>query len=152
MAIEPVGPNFGHGPPWNIFPAMPSGNHQNISASTPLSLRGILSIPPCTPYSRLQEWCIYGIIYHYAPFLLRNSMVTFSGPNSTITTQGPKIQRPFWKEDSLTHQSGNPWRQSGDHSRTPTTWPCRSWVGNFIQNYSNGILRGYTVFQSVAKA
>ncbi|MBW0582309.1 hypothetical protein O181_122024 [Austropuccinia psidii MF-1] len=28
MAIEPVGPNFGHGPPWTIIPAMASGNHQ----------------------------------------------------------------------------------------------------------------------------
>ncbi|MBW0475370.1 hypothetical protein O181_015085 [Austropuccinia psidii MF-1] len=79
-------------------------------------------------------------------------MVTFSGPNSTIPNQGPKIQHPFSKEDSLTHQSGNPWQQSEDHSRTPTTWPCRSWDGNFTQDYSKVILRGYTVFQSVAKA
>ncbi|MBW0515801.1 hypothetical protein O181_055516 [Austropuccinia psidii MF-1] len=26
MAIEPVGPNFGHGPPWTIFPARFSSN------------------------------------------------------------------------------------------------------------------------------
>ncbi|MBW0575520.1 hypothetical protein O181_115235 [Austropuccinia psidii MF-1] len=56
---------------------------------------GTLFIPPCTPYSRLQEWCMYGIKYHYAPFLLSNSMVAFSGPNSMIPNQGPKIQRPF---------------------------------------------------------
>ncbi|MBW0481483.1 hypothetical protein O181_021198 [Austropuccinia psidii MF-1] len=59
---------------------------------------------------------------------------------------------PISKEDSLTHQSGNPWRQSEDHSRIPTTWPCRSWVGNFIQDYSKGILQVYTVFQLVVKA
>ncbi|MBW0502397.1 hypothetical protein O181_042112 [Austropuccinia psidii MF-1] len=28
-----------------------------------------------------QEWCIYGIIYNYAPFLIRNPMVTLSDPN-----------------------------------------------------------------------
>ncbi|MBW0483616.1 hypothetical protein O181_023331 [Austropuccinia psidii MF-1] len=59
---------------------------------------------------------------------------------------------PILKEDALANQSGNPWRQSEDHSRTPTTWPCRIWVGSFIQDYSKGILRGYTVFQSAAKA
>ncbi|MBW0592903.1 hypothetical protein O181_132618 [Austropuccinia psidii MF-1] len=58
---------------------------------------------------------------------------------------------PIPKEDSLTHQSGNLRRQSEDHSRIPITWPCRSWVGNLIQDYSKGILRGYTVFQSVFK-
>ncbi|MBW0554393.1 hypothetical protein O181_094108 [Austropuccinia psidii MF-1] len=112
MAIEPVGPIFGHVTPWTIIPA--TRGHQTSSASLSLSLRGILSIPPCTPYSRLQEWCIYGIIYHYAPFFLSNSMMTFSGPNPTISNQGPKIQCP--------------WRQSEDHSRIPITWPCRSLV------------------------
>ncbi|MBW0503117.1 hypothetical protein O181_042832 [Austropuccinia psidii MF-1] len=48
------------------------------------------------------------------------------------------------KEDFLTHQSGNPWQQSEDHSRIPITWPCRSWVVNFIQDYSKGhLLRLY---------
>ncbi|MBW0590874.1 hypothetical protein O181_130589 [Austropuccinia psidii MF-1] len=28
MAIEPIGPNFGHGPTWTIIPTMASGNHQ----------------------------------------------------------------------------------------------------------------------------
>ncbi|MBW0461662.1 hypothetical protein O181_001377 [Austropuccinia psidii MF-1] len=86
MAIEPVGPIFGHGPSWPL--------ETTSSGSTPFNLRGILSIPPCTLYSRLQEWCIYGIIYHYVPFLLSNSMVMFSGPNATIPNQGPKIQCP----------------------------------------------------------
>ncbi|MBW0584688.1 hypothetical protein O181_124403 [Austropuccinia psidii MF-1] len=98
MAIEPVGPIFGHGPPWTIIPAMASGNQQRppdqLSKHSP-QLKGNSFIPPCTPYSRLQEWCIYGIIYHYAPFLLSNSMVTFSVPNTTIPNQGLKIQRPF---------------------------------------------------------
>ncbi|MBW0559791.1 hypothetical protein O181_099506 [Austropuccinia psidii MF-1] len=78
---------------------MASGNDQRppdkLSSVLILNLSGILSIPPCTPYSRLQEWCIYGIIYPYAPFLFSNSMVKFSGPNSMISNQGPKIQPPF---------------------------------------------------------
>ncbi|MBW0512140.1 hypothetical protein O181_051855 [Austropuccinia psidii MF-1] len=28
MAIQPVGRNFGHGPPWTILTAMAPGNHQ----------------------------------------------------------------------------------------------------------------------------
>ncbi|MBW0494842.1 hypothetical protein O181_034557 [Austropuccinia psidii MF-1] len=58
---------------------------------------------------------------------------------------------PCSKEDSLTHLFGNPWQQTEDHSRIPITWPCRGWVGNFIQDCSKGILRGYTVSQSVVK-
>ncbi|MBW0559197.1 hypothetical protein O181_098912 [Austropuccinia psidii MF-1] len=45
---------------------------------------------------------------------------------------------PILQEDFLTHQSGKPWRQLEDHSRIPITWPCRSWVGIFIQNHSKG--------------
>ncbi|MBW0536305.1 hypothetical protein O181_076020 [Austropuccinia psidii MF-1] len=98
MAIEPVGPIFGHEPPWTIIPAMASGSHQRppdqLSKHSPQHKVNSF-IPPCTLYSRLQEWCIYGIIYHYAPFLLSNSMVMLSGPNPTIQNQGPKIQHPF---------------------------------------------------------
>ncbi|MBW0549534.1 hypothetical protein O181_089249, partial [Austropuccinia psidii MF-1] len=60
---------------------------------------------------------------------------------------------PISKEDPSAHQSGNPWRLSEDYSRTPTTWPYRSWVGNSIQDYSKGaILRGITLFKSVVNA
>ncbi|MBW0556182.1 hypothetical protein O181_095897 [Austropuccinia psidii MF-1] len=30
------------------------------------------------------------------------------------------------------------WQLPEDHVRTPTTWPCRSWVINYHQNYSKG--------------
>ncbi|MBW0481114.1 hypothetical protein O181_020829 [Austropuccinia psidii MF-1] len=86
-------PTMGH------FQTMSSCNHQRppeqLSSILALKLRGIPPISPCTPYSRLQEWCIYGIIHLYAPLLLSNLMVTFSGPNSMIPNQGPKIQFPF---------------------------------------------------------
>ncbi|MBW0505946.1 hypothetical protein O181_045661 [Austropuccinia psidii MF-1] len=125
MAIKTLRIHFDQGPPWTTFQPMASGNHQRppdqLSSILPLNPRGILPIPPCIPYSRLQEWCIYSIIYHYAPFLLSNSMVTFSGPNSMIPNQGPKSNAHL-KEDSSAHQSGNPWWLSEDYSRTPTTW------------------------------
>ncbi|MBW0460402.1 hypothetical protein O181_000117 [Austropuccinia psidii MF-1] len=59
---------------------------------------------------------------------------------------------PILKEDSLTHQSGNLWWQSEDHSRIPITWSCRSWVGNSLRIIASAILRGYTLFQSAVKA
>ncbi|MBW0588240.1 hypothetical protein O181_127955 [Austropuccinia psidii MF-1] len=34
LAINPAGPIFGHGPPWTIFPAMASGNHQRHQTSS----------------------------------------------------------------------------------------------------------------------
>ncbi|MBW0505063.1 hypothetical protein O181_044778 [Austropuccinia psidii MF-1] len=45
-----------------------SGNHQR----PPTQIQA--KIPS---HSRIQEWCIYGIMYHYAPFLLSNPIVTF---------------------------------------------------------------------------
>ncbi|MBW0571188.1 hypothetical protein O181_110903 [Austropuccinia psidii MF-1] len=53
-----------------------------------------------------QEWCIYDIIYHYAPFLLSNPMVTLSGPNYVIPNQVPNPS-PISKEDFSDIQSGN---------------------------------------------
>ncbi|MBW0530831.1 hypothetical protein O181_070546 [Austropuccinia psidii MF-1] len=90
-------------------------------------------IPLCTIFSQQFNGDIFSTKFH----------------NSNSRSQNPT---PILKEDSLTHQSGNPWRQSEDHSRIPITWPCRSWFGNFIQDYSKGILRCYTFFQSVFKA
>ncbi|MBW0552050.1 hypothetical protein O181_091765 [Austropuccinia psidii MF-1] len=45
-----------------------------------------------------QEWGMYGIIYHYAPFLLRNPMVPLSEPNCIIPIQIPSPS-PFFKKD-----------------------------------------------------
>ncbi|MBW0588689.1 hypothetical protein O181_128404 [Austropuccinia psidii MF-1] len=58
------------------------------------------------PRSRIQEWCIYGIIYHYAPLSLRNPMVTFSGPNCMIPNQAINPS-PISKEYFPAIQSGN---------------------------------------------
>ncbi|MBW0490738.1 hypothetical protein O181_030453 [Austropuccinia psidii MF-1] len=61
--------------------------------------------------------------------------------NSKSRAQNPT---PILKEDSSAHQSGNPWWLSEDNSRTPTTWPCRSWVGNYFRIIPRAILRGYS--------
>ncbi|MBW0574266.1 hypothetical protein O181_113981, partial [Austropuccinia psidii MF-1] len=53
-----------------------------------------------------QEWCIYGIIYHYSPYFLSNPMVTLSGPNYVIPNQVSNPS-PISKEDVLAIQSGN---------------------------------------------
>ncbi|MBW0495172.1 hypothetical protein O181_034887 [Austropuccinia psidii MF-1] len=58
---------------------------------------------------------------------------------------------PILKEDSSAHQSGNPWRLSEDYSRTPTTWSCRSWVGNYLRIIPRAILRGYSSFNQLSR-
>ncbi|MBW0494942.1 hypothetical protein O181_034657 [Austropuccinia psidii MF-1] len=144
MAINHHRTHFGPGSPWTTFQPLAPGNHQRSTRSAQLNLsphlKGKPSIPPCTLYSRLQEWCIYGIIYHYAAFLLWNSIVTLSGPRSQEPT-------PILKEGSLAHQSGNLWLQSEDLSMIPITWPCRSWVGNSSRIIPGATLRSYTLFE-----
>ncbi|MBW0494290.1 hypothetical protein O181_034005 [Austropuccinia psidii MF-1] len=53
-----------------------------------------------------QEWCIYVIIYHYAPFFLSNLMVTLSRSNYVIPNKVPNPS-PILKEDISAIQSGN---------------------------------------------
>ncbi|MBW0546679.1 hypothetical protein O181_086394 [Austropuccinia psidii MF-1] len=103
------------------------------------------------PYSRMKGWCIYGIIYHYAPYFLRSPMVMFSGPISMIPNQGIQNPSPISKEDSSAHQSGNPWWLSEDHFRTSTTRPCRSWVDNFSRIIPRAILRGYSSLNQLSR-
>ncbi|MBW0584573.1 hypothetical protein O181_124288 [Austropuccinia psidii MF-1] len=98
LAINPVGPILvmdHHRPIVQPWPLATTRRQQVSSARLSPQLQGISSFPSYHPYSRLQTWRIYGIIYHYAPFLLSNPMVTFSGSNSTFPTQGLKSQRPF---------------------------------------------------------
>ncbi|MBW0588786.1 hypothetical protein O181_128501 [Austropuccinia psidii MF-1] len=93
-------------------------------------------------------------IWYYIPLctiLLRNPMVMFSGPISMIPNQGPQAPSPILKEDSSAHQSGNPWRLSEDHFRTPTTWPCRSLVGNSSRIIPRAILRGYSSLNQLSR-
>ncbi|MBW0510569.1 hypothetical protein O181_050284 [Austropuccinia psidii MF-1] len=108
MAIEPVGPNFGHGPPWTIFPAMASGNHQR-SASIPLNLRGILPFlhAPCTQGCRSGAYMVlYTIMHHFAQ-QFNGDIFRTKFHNCNSRSQNPM---PISKEYFSTHQSGNPWR------------------------------------------
>ncbi|MBW0545362.1 hypothetical protein O181_085077 [Austropuccinia psidii MF-1] len=112
MAIEPIGPSFGHGPPWNIFPDMASGNHQRppdqLSNHSP-QLRGNSFHSSMHPILK-----VAGVvnIWYYIP-LCTIFAQNFNGDafrtishNSKSRAQNPT---PISKEDYLTHQSGNPW-------------------------------------------
>ncbi|MBW0505877.1 hypothetical protein O181_045592 [Austropuccinia psidii MF-1] len=68
--------------------------------------------------------------------------------DSKSRSQNPS---PILKEDSSAHQSVNPWQLSEDHFRTPTTWPCRSWVGNSSRIIPRAILRGYSSFNQFSR-
>ncbi|MBW0550399.1 hypothetical protein O181_090114 [Austropuccinia psidii MF-1] len=60
------------------------GNHQRPPAQAQQALpsfQGKDSPSPMHSIPWIQEWCIYGIIYHYEPIYLRNQMVMISGPN-----------------------------------------------------------------------
>ncbi|MBW0568004.1 hypothetical protein O181_107719 [Austropuccinia psidii MF-1] len=63
-----------------------------------------------------------------------------------------QIPTPISKEDFLTHQSANPWWQSEDHSRIPSPGPAEVGLAISFRIIPRGILRGYTLFQSVFKA
>ncbi|MBW0567463.1 hypothetical protein O181_107178 [Austropuccinia psidii MF-1] len=80
-------------------------------------------IPLCTIFSEQFNGDIFRTKFH----------------DSKSRSQNPA---PISKEDSSDHQSGNPWWLSEDYSRTPATWPCRSWVESSIQHYSKGHLSG----------
>ncbi|MBW0469280.1 hypothetical protein O181_008995 [Austropuccinia psidii MF-1] len=74
--------------------AMAHGNLQRPPATFnqrfPLKIRDTSGPTQWAQVCRNQEWCIYGIIYHYAPFFLRNPMVMFSGHNYSIPNQVKK--------------------------------------------------------------
>ncbi|MBW0525142.1 hypothetical protein O181_064857 [Austropuccinia psidii MF-1] len=94
-----------------------------------------------------QEWCIYGMIYHYAPFLLRNPMVTLSEPNYIVPNQVPSPS-PFSKKDFSAIQSQN----SMVSTRRPFEDPNhlalqRLGCHLLIRNIMRAILRGYQLFQ-----
>ncbi|MBW0586676.1 hypothetical protein O181_126391 [Austropuccinia psidii MF-1] len=133
LAINHSGPKFGQGSPWTTFQPMDSVNHQRepdqLSQHSPqltgnsfhssmhpvLKVAGVVHIwyyiPLCTIFSQQFNGDVFRTIFH-----LFNSR-----------SQNPT---PTSKEDFLINQSGNLWKQSEEHSRTPTPWLCRNWVGN----------------------
>ncbi|MBW0461560.1 hypothetical protein O181_001275 [Austropuccinia psidii MF-1] len=69
-------------------------------------VQGKTSLPSMHSIFKDQEWCIYSIMYHYETFLLRNPMVTLSGPNYVIPNQVPNPS-PISKEDFSDIWSGD---------------------------------------------
>ncbi|MBW0526436.1 hypothetical protein O181_066151 [Austropuccinia psidii MF-1] len=69
------------------FQPLASGNHQRPPDQAQQAFSSIQAKESPSPmYSvpRIQEWCIYGIIYHYAQILFSNPKVMVSGPNYAI--------------------------------------------------------------------
>ncbi|MBW0526160.1 hypothetical protein O181_065875 [Austropuccinia psidii MF-1] len=124
MAIQPVGPIFGHGPPWTIIPAMASGSHQRppdqLSKHSP-QLKGNSFHSSMHPVLK-----VTGVvhIWYYIPlctiFAQKFNSEVFRN-KSHLSNSRLQNPTPISKEDVSAHQSGNPWRQSKGHSRTPTT-------------------------------
>ncbi|MBW0593052.1 hypothetical protein O181_132767 [Austropuccinia psidii MF-1] len=87
---------------------MASGNHQRPPAQSKDSppVQGKTSLSLMHSVLKDQEWCIYGIIYHHAPFFLRKQMLTLSGPNHAVPNQVPNPSQ-ISKEDLSAIQSGN---------------------------------------------
>ncbi|MBW0465213.1 hypothetical protein O181_004928 [Austropuccinia psidii MF-1] len=81
----------------------------------------------CTPHCRNQEWGVHGIIYHYAPFFLRNKMETLSRLNSVISSH---VTSPSVHLEGKKHLTkvGNAWWSPQEHSRIPITRPSRCWL------------------------
>ncbi|MBW0556382.1 hypothetical protein O181_096097 [Austropuccinia psidii MF-1] len=77
-------------------------------------VQGKTSLPSMHSILKDQEWSIYGIIYHYAPFLLSNPMVTLSGPNYVIPNQAPK----FITNLEGGHFSYSVWKFPGGYQKT----------------------------------
>ncbi|MBW0535776.1 hypothetical protein O181_075491 [Austropuccinia psidii MF-1] len=69
-------------------------------------VQGKTSLPSMHSVLKHQQLCICGIIYHYAPFILRNLILTLSGPNYVMTNQVP-YPSPILKEDFSAIKSGN---------------------------------------------
>ncbi|MBW0512455.1 hypothetical protein O181_052170 [Austropuccinia psidii MF-1] len=83
------GPPVAHFQPWPLV--IPRGHQLSSNPFFSLTQGEDFPLLHAPHTQKMQEGCIYGIIYHYAPFLLSNPMVTFSAPSSMIPNQGTKV-------------------------------------------------------------
>ncbi|MBW0554058.1 hypothetical protein O181_093773 [Austropuccinia psidii MF-1] len=94
-----------------------------------------------------QEWCIYGIIYHYAQLFLGNPMVTLSEPNYISPNQVPSPS-PFSKKDFSAIQSGNSLVATRKPFKDPNQLALqRLGCHLLIRTIMKAIIRGYQSFQ-----
>ncbi|MBW0540787.1 hypothetical protein O181_080502 [Austropuccinia psidii MF-1] len=63
----------------------------------------------------------------------------------------PQFHHPFLKEVFSVIQSCNSWRLPEYHLRTPSTWPCRSWVVIYFRIPPRAILRGYQASNKLSR-
>ncbi|MBW0475710.1 hypothetical protein O181_015425 [Austropuccinia psidii MF-1] len=135
---------------------MAFGNHQRPPAQLqdriPLKLRGRLFLPQCIPYSRMQEWCIYGIIYHYAPFFSQKSNGDTSRTKLHDSKSSTHLITNFRRRTFQLFSMAISWWLPEDHSRTPSTWPCRSLVVNSHKDYSKGNSQRLSFISIIFKA
>ncbi|MBW0560753.1 hypothetical protein O181_100468 [Austropuccinia psidii MF-1] len=141
LAINPIGPIFGHGPPWTIFLVMASGSHQRPPGklSKPLpQLKGnsFHSFIPSGPK-------VAGVvhIWYYIPLCTIFAQQTNGDVLRThfhLSISRSQNPMPILQEDYSAHQSDKLWRQSEDSSRIPTTCSCRSWIGTLFRITQKG--------------
>ncbi|MBW0581398.1 hypothetical protein O181_121113 [Austropuccinia psidii MF-1] len=89
------------------FQLLASGNHQRPPAQVQKafpSIQGKDSPSPMYSVPRIQAWCIYGIIYHYAQIWPSNLILMFSEPKYAILIQVPKFSTHF--KGSLSNPGG----------------------------------------------
>ncbi|MBW0537154.1 hypothetical protein O181_076869 [Austropuccinia psidii MF-1] len=115
-------------------------------------VQGKTSLPSMHSILKDQEWCINGIIYHYASFLLSNPIVTLSGLNYVITNQVSKFITNF--EGGLFSYSI--WQFPGGYQKTiqgPQP-PGNAGVGLSIltRTILREILRGKQTYSIIFKA
>ncbi|MBW0530122.1 hypothetical protein O181_069837 [Austropuccinia psidii MF-1] len=115
-------------------------------------VQGKTSLPSMHSILKDQEWCIYGLLYHYAPFLLTNTMVTLSGPNDVITNQVSKFITNF--KGGLFSYSV--WRFPGGYQKTISgpQQPGHAGVGLSIltRTILRAVLRGNKSYSIIVKA
>ncbi|MBW0551848.1 hypothetical protein O181_091563 [Austropuccinia psidii MF-1] len=104
-------------------------------------VQGKISLSSMHSIFKDQEWCIYGIIYHYAPFLLSNPVVTLSGPNYMIPNQVPNPS-PILKKDISAIQSLQGPQPPG---------PAEVVLSFYHQDHSKGNYQSLSIFSIIFK-
>ncbi|MBW0491342.1 hypothetical protein O181_031057 [Austropuccinia psidii MF-1] len=98
-----------------------------------------------------QEWCIYGIIYHYAPFFLSNPMVTLSEPHYVIPNPVPSLS-PLLRKDFSAIQSGNSLAATRRPFKDPNHLALQRLDCDLLsRTIMSAILRVYQSFQSFSR-
>ncbi|MBW0477508.1 hypothetical protein O181_017223 [Austropuccinia psidii MF-1] len=141
-------PHFGH------FQTLASGSHQRPSAQVWKVFPSIQrKTSPLPIYSIPKDPCMVHIWYNIplCTIFSQKSNDDVCRTKLFLLNSSPQIHHPFRRKNLSVIQSSNPWRLPEDHSRTPTTWPCRSWVVISFQDYSKGNFKRLSIIQSAFK-